>query len=304
MAGEIAAPGADDAMRRLRKKRKGKKKAQSSDQVESTPPPPPTSNRGKAILDISYTGKKRRREDVAASGDASVDLVFPQDASVYSDVGSILPQVERLLSPEDKSRLKEMGLSQAADWGLGHFFQALQSHVHLKEELGLALKKVKELKLSNQSLKLDNNNLKASNLEAKKTALEASSRAVEATLELNKLKSSVDLLEAKLKAKELDYDSLYDKAEDNVLNAVIKTRADLMREYRDGRGTEWKVDRWIADHEELSHSDDEEEANEHIDAKDVEDKAGGEESALPPLEGSTVVALAAQPTGELDDVAP
>ncbi|KAL5767317.1 hypothetical protein ACOSQ2_014100 [Xanthoceras sorbifolium] len=163
------------------------------------------------------------REDVAASGNASVDLVFPQNASAYSDVGSILPQVEQLLLPEDNSHLKEMGLSQAADWGLGHLFQ-----------------------------------LKASNLEAKKTALEASSRAVEATLKLNKLKSSVDLLEAKLKAKELDYDSLYDKAEDNVLNAVIKTHADLMREYRDGRATEWKVDRWIADHEELSHSDNEE----------------------------------------------
>ncbi|KAL5772558.1 hypothetical protein ACOSP7_012162 [Xanthoceras sorbifolium] len=195
-----------------------------------------------------------------------------------------------------------MGLSQAADWGLGYLFQALQSHVHLKEELGFALKKVKELKSSNQSLKLDNDKLKASNLEAKKTALEASSRAVEVTLELNKLKSSVDLLEAKLKAKEADYDSLYDKTKDNVLNAVIKTRTDLMREYRDGRAIEWKVDSWIADHEELSCSDDEDEAN--ADAKDVQDKVSGEESVLPPPEGSAVVALAAQPTRELGDLAP
>ncbi|KAL5776459.1 hypothetical protein ACOSP7_009385 [Xanthoceras sorbifolium] len=97
MAGEIAAPGADDAMRRLREKRKGKKKAQSSDHVESTPPSPPPSSRGKAALDISSIGKKRRREDSAASANVSVDLVFPQDASAYSDVGSILPQVERLL---------------------------------------------------------------------------------------------------------------------------------------------------------------------------------------------------------------
>ncbi|KAL5773227.1 hypothetical protein ACOSQ2_013151 [Xanthoceras sorbifolium] len=293
MAGEIAAPAADDAMRRLREKRKGKKKAQSSDQAASTPPPPPSS-RAKASLDVSSTGKKRRREDSTSGVDASVDLVFPQDVSAYSDVGSILPQVERLLLPEDKSRLREMGLSQAADWGLGHLFQALQSHVHLKEELGLALKKVRDLKVSNQSLKADNDKLKALNVEAKKTALEASSCAVEATLELNKLKSSVDLLEAKLKAKEADYDSLYEKAEDNILNAVIKTRADLMREYRDGRATEWKVDSWIADHEELSRSD-EDEAN---------DKPVGEEPILPPPKGSTVVSLAAQPTGEHDDLAP
>ncbi|KAL5781658.1 hypothetical protein ACOSP7_006687 [Xanthoceras sorbifolium] len=178
-------------MRRLREKRKGKKKAESSDQAASTPPPPPSS-RAKASLDVSSTGKKRRREDSSSGVNASVDLVFSQDASAYSNVGSILPQVERLLLPEDKSRLREIGLSQAADWGLGLLFQA-------------------------------------SNVEAKKTALEASSRTVEATLELNKLKSSVDLLEAKLKAKEADYDSLYDKAEDNVLNAVIKTRANLMR---------------------------------------------------------------------------
>ncbi|KAL5752540.1 hypothetical protein ACOSQ2_023047 [Xanthoceras sorbifolium] len=109
-------------MRRLREKRKGKKKAQSSDQVASTPPPPPSS-RAKASLDVSSTGKKRRREDSTSGVDASVNLVFPQDASAYSDVGSILPQVERLLLPEDKSRLREMGLSQAADWGLGHLFQ-------------------------------------------------------------------------------------------------------------------------------------------------------------------------------------
>ncbi|KAL5826448.1 hypothetical protein ACOSQ4_018245 [Xanthoceras sorbifolium] len=89
----------------------------------STPPPPPTTSRGKATLDFSFTGKKRRREDSAAGGDASVDLAFPQDASAYSDFGSILPQVERLLFPEDKSHLKEMGISQAADWGLGHLFQ-------------------------------------------------------------------------------------------------------------------------------------------------------------------------------------
>ncbi|KAL5826930.1 hypothetical protein ACOSQ3_018771 [Xanthoceras sorbifolium] len=238
MAGEIAAPGADDAMRRLREKRKGNNKAQSSEHAEPTPPPPPPSSRGKAVLDISYTGKKRRREDSAAGGDAFVDLVFPQDASVYSDVGSILSQIEQLILPKDKSRLKEMGFSQAADWGLGHLFQALQSHVHLKEELALALKKVRELKSSNQSLKLDNEKLKASSLEAKKTAHVASSHAVEEILELNKLKSNVDFLEARLKFKEADYDSMYDKAEENVLNAVIKTRADLMREYRDGRATE------------------------------------------------------------------
>ncbi|KAL5773306.1 hypothetical protein ACOSQ2_013230 [Xanthoceras sorbifolium] len=122
MAGEIAAPAADDAMRRLREKRKGKKKAESSDQAASTPPPPPSS-RAKASQDASSAGKKRRREDSTSAVDASVDLVFPQDASAYSDVGSILPLVERLLLPEDKSRLREMGLSQAADWGLGHLFQ-------------------------------------------------------------------------------------------------------------------------------------------------------------------------------------
>ncbi|KAL5805744.1 hypothetical protein ACOSQ4_028477 [Xanthoceras sorbifolium] len=161
-------------------------------------------------------------KDSAAGSEASVDVTFPQDASVCSDFGSILPQVERLLLPEDESRLKEMGLSQTVDWGLSHFFQ------------------------------LDNEKLKAASLEAKKTAHEASSRVVEATLELNKLKSDVDLLEAKLKAKESDYDSLYDRLEDDVLNTVVKTRANLMKDFREGRATEWKVDIWIVDHEELT----------------------------------------------------
>ncbi|KAL5827355.1 hypothetical protein ACOSQ4_019152 [Xanthoceras sorbifolium] len=169
-----------------------------------TLPPPHPSGRGKAAIDISSTGKKHRREDSTAGSEASVDLTFPQDASAYSDFGSILPQVERLLLPEDESRLNEMGLSQAVDWGLSHQFQKL----------------------------------KASNLEAKKIAHEASSHTVEATLELKKLKSDVDLLEAKLKAKESDYDSLYDRLEDDVLNPVIKTRAHLMRDFKQGHVTE------------------------------------------------------------------
>ncbi|KAL5854945.1 hypothetical protein ACOSQ3_004782 [Xanthoceras sorbifolium] len=164
----------------------------------------PSSSRGKTALDVIFTGKKCRRKDSAASSEASVDLAFPQDASVYFDFWSILPQVERLLLLEDESRLKEMGFSQAVDWGLSHQFQKL----------------------------------KASNLKAMKTAHKASSRAVETTLELTKLKSNVNFLGAKLKAKESDYDSLYDRLEDDVLNTVIKTRADLMRDFKKGHTTE------------------------------------------------------------------
>ncbi|KAL5840142.1 hypothetical protein ACOSQ4_012750 [Xanthoceras sorbifolium] len=89
----------------------------------STFPPPPLSSQGKAALDISSTRKKHRREDSTIGSEASVDLAFPLDASAYSDFGSILPQVERLLLLEEESRLKEMGLSQAIDWGLSHQFQ-------------------------------------------------------------------------------------------------------------------------------------------------------------------------------------
>ncbi|KAL5835135.1 hypothetical protein ACOSQ4_014632 [Xanthoceras sorbifolium] len=138
-----------------------------------TPPPPSLTSRGKGALDISSVGKKRRRDDSATCNEASVDLAFPQNAFSYFDFGSIMPPVERLLLPENESHLKEMGLSQAVDWGLNHQFQE-------------------------------------ANLEAKKIAYEASSWAVEATLELSMLKSDVDLLVAKLKANESEYDSLYD----------------------------------------------------------------------------------------------
>ncbi|KAL5823211.1 hypothetical protein ACOSQ4_021111 [Xanthoceras sorbifolium] len=150
---------------------------------------------------MSSVEKKRVRDYSATNSEASVDLVFPQDASTYSDFGSIMLQVERMMLPEDESRLKEMGFSQAVDWDLSHQFQA-------------------------------------ANLKAMKTAHEASSRAVKATIELNKMKSDVDLLGAKLKAKESDYDSLYDQVEDNMLNAIIKTRTDVMREYNEGCATE------------------------------------------------------------------
>ncbi|KAL5780254.1 hypothetical protein ACOSQ2_010991 [Xanthoceras sorbifolium] len=118
MAGGFAAPDADEAMRKLKEKRKGKKKAKSIDSVElmSTPSPlPPPPSREKESFDMGSVGRKRRKDDSAAGSEASVDLMFPQDASAYSDFGSIMPQVKRLLLPEDESRLKEMGVSQALD---------------------------------------------------------------------------------------------------------------------------------------------------------------------------------------------
>ncbi|KAL5775485.1 hypothetical protein ACOSP7_013042 [Xanthoceras sorbifolium] len=123
MAGGFAAPNADETMRRLKEKRKGKKKAKSIDSVElmvTSPPLPPPPSREKESLDMGSVRRKRRRDDSAADSEVSVDLVFQQDASAYSDFGSIMPQVERLLLPEDETRLKEMGMSQALDWGLSH----------------------------------------------------------------------------------------------------------------------------------------------------------------------------------------
>ncbi|KAL5789110.1 hypothetical protein ACOSQ2_003998 [Xanthoceras sorbifolium] len=112
MARGFAAPDADVALRRLKEKKKGMKKAQSSGLSEQTMTPPPPS-RGKDALDMNSVGK------------ASVDLVFPQDSSTYSDFRSIMPQVEQLLLPKDESQLKEMGLRQAIDWGLSHQFQVM-----------------------------------------------------------------------------------------------------------------------------------------------------------------------------------
>ncbi|KAL5826653.1 hypothetical protein ACOSQ4_018450 [Xanthoceras sorbifolium] len=90
----------------------------------ATPPPhSPQTSRVKESIDLGSVGRKRRRDDLAAGSEASVDLAFPQDASAYSDFGSIMPQVEQLLLPKDESRFKEMGLSQGFDWVLSHQFQ-------------------------------------------------------------------------------------------------------------------------------------------------------------------------------------
>ncbi|KAL5739088.1 hypothetical protein ACOSQ2_028268 [Xanthoceras sorbifolium] len=160
-------------MRRLKEKRKGKNKAKSSDSVKlmvTLPPLPPPHSRGKESLDMGSFGRKRRRDDSAASNEALVDLVV---------------EVEKL---------------------------------------------------------------RASGVEAKRTVEEASRRATEATFELERLKSEVDKLRplqwkvdqlgAQLKVKESEYDAMYDRVEDNMLNAVVKTRADLMRQYKEGRAAE------------------------------------------------------------------
>ncbi|KAL5760218.1 hypothetical protein ACOSP7_018719 [Xanthoceras sorbifolium] len=197
MAGGFAAPDADEALRRLKEKRKGKNKTKLSGSIEpmtTPPPPPPLPSRGKEAFDMGSVGRKRRRDDSTTGSEASVDLAFPQDASAYSNFGSIMPQVERLLLPEDESTLKEIGLSQAFDWELSHQCQVLQSHIYAKQELGSTLRKVRKLKLSDQGLRVEVEKMRVASLEAKKTADEASRRATEATLELEHLKSEVDKL--------------------------------------------------------------------------------------------------------------
>ncbi|KAL5820807.1 hypothetical protein ACOSQ3_022689 [Xanthoceras sorbifolium] len=40
--------------------------------------------------------------------------------------------------------------------------------------------------------------------------------------------------------------------DDNICNAIIKTRHDLMVQFKEGRTNEWKPDMWIADFEEMT----------------------------------------------------
>ncbi|KAL5790039.1 hypothetical protein ACOSQ2_004927 [Xanthoceras sorbifolium] len=114
-----------------------------------------------------------------------VALSFPSSASTYFDFGSILPQVENLLLPDDTTQLKEMGSTKVVNWGLS----------------------------------------RVANVEAKKVASKCTTKALAVESENARLCTELELAKAKLKAKKAECNELVERCDSIAYDTVLQTKA-------------------------------------------------------------------------------
>ncbi|KAL5847317.1 hypothetical protein ACOSQ3_010841 [Xanthoceras sorbifolium] len=118
------------------------------------------------------------------------------------------------------------------------------SQLYMKNELVSSTKKVRDLRSSNGKLRADvellrteMDQLKVANTEARHLADAEATKAWATGYELGRLKNEFEEKERELKAKERDYNELFERADSVVCNAVLQTRAELMKEFKEGKSS-------------------------------------------------------------------
>ncbi|KAL5820671.1 hypothetical protein ACOSQ3_022553 [Xanthoceras sorbifolium] len=112
-----------------------------------------------------------------------------------------------------------------------------QGQLYMKNELVSSTKKVRDLRSSNEM-----DQLKVANTEARHLADAEAAKAWATGYELGRLKDDFDEKERELKAKEREYDELFERVDSVACDAVLQTRAELMKEFKEGKAATWDPD--------------------------------------------------------------
>ncbi|KAL5756277.1 hypothetical protein ACOSQ2_021023 [Xanthoceras sorbifolium] len=114
--------------------------------------------------------------------------------------------------------------------------------LYMKNELVSSAKKVRDLISSNSKLcanvellRTEVDQFKAANTEARHVADAEVVKAWATRYELTRLKDDFEEKERELKAKEKEYDELFERVDSVACDAVLQTRAELMKEFKEGK---------------------------------------------------------------------
>ncbi|KAL5815937.1 hypothetical protein ACOSQ3_024315 [Xanthoceras sorbifolium] len=117
-----------------------------------------------------------------------------------------------------------------------------QGQLYMKNELVSSAKKVRDLRSSNGKLRADFkllrtevDQLKAANIEARHVANAEAAKAWATGYELARLRDDFEEKEREFKAKEKKYDELFERVNSVACDAVLQTRAELMKEFKEGQ---------------------------------------------------------------------
>ncbi|KAL5746773.1 hypothetical protein ACOSQ2_024070 [Xanthoceras sorbifolium] len=109
-----------------------------------------------------------------------------------------------------------------------------QVQLYMKNELVSSAKKVRDLRSSNGKL--------PANTEARHVADAEAAKAWATGYELARLRDDFEENERELKAKEREYDELFERIDSIACDAVLQTRAELMKEFKEGKAATWDPD--------------------------------------------------------------
>ncbi|KAL5855102.1 hypothetical protein ACOSQ4_004904 [Xanthoceras sorbifolium] len=121
-----------------------------------------------------------------------------------------------------------------------------QGQLYMKNELVSSAKKVRDLRSSNgklcadvELLRTEVDQLKAANTEARHAADAEAAKAWATGYELARLRDDFEEKERELKAKVREYDELFERVDSVPYDAMLQTKTELMKEFKEGKAATW-----------------------------------------------------------------
>ncbi|XP_060971672.1 uncharacterized protein LOC133037917 isoform X2 [Cannabis sativa] len=237
--------GADDAVARGKTNLLGKRSKKTTSHVVKPRVPAKEHGTGSSQLpaDGVVANSPLRGDNELSIEESMINLSISSNILAYSDPASIEGHVEALLHPRDEERLRGIGVAGRANYGVSTIYQAIQAVLYLRRDTISLDQKNRALNKEHSRLRKEVENLK---LEGETTK----SSYDKLKQDYSSLNTELERVRAKLKEEEAKYVALYQEVDDISLKTAIKTRGELMIQYKKGLHRGWDVDGAIALHEE------------------------------------------------------
>ncbi|KAM6565968.1 hypothetical protein CsatA_025096 [Cannabis sativa] len=237
--------GADDAVARGKTNLLGKRSKKTTSHVVK--PRVPAKEHGTDSSQLPADGvvaaSPLRGDNELSIEESMINLSISSNISAYSEPASIEGHVEALLHPRDEEHLRGIGVAGRANYGVSTIYQAIQAVLYLRRDTISLDQENRALNKEHSRLRKEVENLK---LEGETTE----SSYDKLKQDYSSLNTELERVRAKLKEEEAKYVALYQEVDDISLKTAIKTRGELMIQYKKGLHRGWDVDGAIALHEE------------------------------------------------------
>ncbi|XP_060974434.1 uncharacterized protein LOC115696430 isoform X2 [Cannabis sativa] len=237
--------GADDAVARGKTTLLGKRSKKTTSHVVKPRVPAKEHGTGSSQLpaDGVVAASPLKGDNELSIEESMINLSISSNISPYSDPASIEGHVEALLHPRDEERLRGIGVAGRANYNVSTIYQAIQAVLYLRRDTISLDQKNRALNKEHSRLRKEVEKLK---LEGETTK----SSYDKLKQDYSSLNTELERVRAKLKEEEAKYVALYQEVDDISLKTAIKTRGELMIQYKKGLHRGWDVDGAIALHEE------------------------------------------------------
>ncbi|GAB2271537.1 hypothetical protein Dimus_006370 [Dionaea muscipula] len=171
---------------------------------KSTDPP--------VVAPKSNPKRKRGEKETLSSDDKAISFSFSEEASLYSDPGSLLDSFDGFLFPNDIKCFEELGTNGVNDQLLQDALKVTRSILYIRQQCSSQVVKMTDIRAENQTLRA-----------AKKKFKE----------ELRCSKEEVGQLKLECEKYKFDCEEMLQQIKDVAAEAVVKTRGNLRKEFKE-----------------------------------------------------------------------